>query len=94
MDYLEAQRRDDEERTKRLFVGFLSSALGVDQTYVGEDGFVGQRTGQGISVNPVTGHYSVEGQTTSSQGGFRVRQNGVSGTTLLLIAGLIYLAVN
>lgn len=56
----------DEERTKRLFVGFLSSALGVDQTYAGEDGYAASSTGTYTIANP-DGTYSVLGQPVSNQ---------------------------
>lgn len=63
----------DTERTKRAFVGFLSSALGVDQTYAYEDTNVGNLPGQYIIANP-DGTYSQLGRASSSQqamaGGF------------------------
>lgn len=93
MDALEAQRQADEERTKRLFVGFLSSALGVDQTYIGEDAMPGGRPGQYLSVNPVSGNYSVMGQSVSSQNGLRAGASGLSVGTLLLLAAVVYLVV-
>lgn len=56
----------DTERTKRAFVGFLSSALGVDQTYAYEDTNVGNLPGQYIIANP-DGTYSQLGRSNSSQ---------------------------
>lgn len=93
MDAIEQQRAADEERTKRLFVGFLSSALGVDQTMTGADAGVGQRTGQYVLVNPETGDYSVQGQSYSNRNGFQTATGGLSATTLLIIAGLVWLAL-
>lgn len=57
--------RADEDRTKRAFIGFLSSVLGVDQTMTSADGQVGSPTGQYVIANP-TGTYSVQGQPVSN----------------------------
>lgn len=77
----------DEDRTKRLFIGFLTSALGVDQTYIGADGQPASQTGQYTILNP-DGSYSVQGQSVSNQ-------NTVAGALglspgLLLLIGLAF----
>lgn len=59
----------DTLRTNRAFVGFLSSILGVDQTYSSDDAVVGNAPGQYIIANP-DGSYSAYGQSRSNlQGG-------------------------
>ncbi len=80
----------DEERTKRLFVGFLASVLGVDQTMNGADSVPAQRTGQYIVGNP-DGTYSVQGQSSSNLN----TQSTVAGfpVGLLLLAGLAYVVL-
>ncbi len=57
----------DEDRTKRLFVGFLSSVLGVDQTMNGVDAVptAGNSPGQYVIANP-DGTFSVQGQSVSN----------------------------
>jgi t-SNARE complex subunit (syntaxin) len=72
----------DEQRTKRMFVGFLSSALGIDQTYANEDGYVGNASGQYIIANP-DGTYSKVGQSVSNQ------NNGSAAAGLVLTPGLL-----
>lgn len=57
----------DEERTKRAFVGFLSSVLGVDQTMTSADGQVGNATGQYVIADNRNGNYSTLGQPVSNQ---------------------------
>jgi t-SNARE complex subunit (syntaxin) len=75
----------DTERTKRAFVGFLSSALGVDQTYAYEDSNVGNLPGQYIIANP-DGTYSQVGRAVSSQ---QASIAGITVTPALLILGAI-----
>jgi t-SNARE complex subunit (syntaxin) len=71
MDYISNSLTTDqvnqasEERTKRLFVGFLSSALGVDQTYATDDAYIQQGTNQFIIANP-DGTYSQVGRSVSN----------------------------
>ena len=77
----------DDERSKRMFVGFLSSILGVDQTMNGVDYYAANRADQYIIGNP-DGSYSVLGQPVSNQ------QRGTVGgipTGFLLLAGLALL---
>lgn len=76
----------DEARTKRAFIGFLSSALGVDQVMTSDDAFPVNTPGQYIIANP-DGTYSKVGQSVSnlnsaSVGGFTV-------TPGLLVMGLL-----
>lgn len=78
----------DEQRTKRLFVGFLSSALGVDQTYSGEDGQASSSTGTYTIANP-DGTYSVLGQPISNQNTPGVAAGIPPG--FLLLVGLVLL---
>lgn len=55
----------DEDRTKRLFIGFLTSALGYDQTMTGQDGTVAGPVNQYQIANP-DGSFSVQGRSTSN----------------------------
>lgn len=77
----------DTERTKRAFVGFLSSALGVDQTYAYEDAQVGNAPGQYLIANP-DGTYSQLGRSYSSQ-----NQSAVPAAGLVLTPGLLLLGL-
>lgn len=83
----------DEARTKRLFIGFLSSVLGVDQTMVSADGTPASNTGQYVYANP-NGTYSVQGQPVSNLNtGSASLPATVAGfpTGLVILAGLAYL---
>lgn len=86
---LDNQLRTDEERTKALFLGFLTGVLGNEQTLSGEDGRPVQQTGQFVSVNTQTGSVSIEGQPISNQKTFQA-VTGLSGTSLLILAALAY----
>lgn len=57
--------QQDELRTKRAFVSFLSSAFGLDQTYAGQDGYATNypRQYQSIGLNGAVG---VEGAPISN----------------------------
>lgn len=55
----------DEDRTKRLFIGFLTSALGYDQTMTGQDGTVASPVNQYQIANP-DGSFSVQGKSSSN----------------------------
>lgn len=80
----------DTERTKRAFVGFLSSALGVDQTYANEDQYVSNAPGQYIIANP-DGTYSQVGRSTSSQNqGSALGGLVLTPTLLILVAVAAY----
>lgn len=83
----------DEERTKRAFIGFLSSALGVDQSYTSEDAVPSNQTGQYTIANP-DGTVSVLGQPVSNaQRGISAPAGIVITPGLLLVIGLVlYLA--
>jgi len=76
-----------EERTKRLFVGFLSSALGVDQTYLNDDAYASSATNQFVIANP-DGSYSQVGRSVSNQQG--VAAAGISPLILLLGGFLLF----
>lgn len=80
-------QQSDEERTKRLFVGFLSSALGVDQTYSGSDQHIASAPDQYVIANP-DGSYSVVGRSRSNLQSPAVA-TGIS--PLLLLGGLFML---
>lgn len=81
----------DEQRTKRLFVGFLSGLLGVDQSYTGEDSAPASRTGTYQIANP-DGTYSVLGQPVSSQNQNPISTiTGISAEVLLLGAIALFL---
>lgn len=79
----------DEDRTKRLFIGFLSSVLGVDQTLNTADASptMGAAPGQYVIANP-DGTYSVQGQSVSNLN-IPATVAGVP-VGLLLLAGLAY----
>lgn len=79
----------DEDRTKRAFIGFLSSVLGVDQTLNSTDSMPtsGAAPGQYIIANP-DGTYSVQGQSVSNLN-IPATVAGVP-IGLLLLAGLAY----
>lgn len=79
----------DEARTKRLFIGFLSSVLGVDQTMTGEDGLPSSPTGVYTIANP-DGTYSVQGQSVSNQNTGAGAVAGISPGMLLLLVGLVF----
>lgn len=74
----------DEDRTKRAFVGFLSSALGLDQNYTSDDASpIGADRGY-VIANP-DGSYSAVGQSRSNL-------QGVSVAGLTITPGLLILA--
>lgn len=89
----EQVQQADEERTKRAFIGFLSSAVGLDQTYANDDPFVGQQTGQYVIANP-DGSYSVQGRSASNQQSITGAASGLVITPGLLVVGfLLFLAL-
>ena len=79
---------EDEQRTKRLFVGFLSSVLGVDQLRTTDDNNANGSTGQFMIANP-DGTYSALGRSVSNQQSTVASSLGVS-PGLLLLAGLAW----
>lgn len=81
----DATQRADEERTKRSFIGFLSSVLGVDQTYTNDDYLPANQTGQYIIANP-DGSYSQVGRSVSNLQPIQ----GVTGFTIT--PGMVLLA--
>lgn len=80
----------DEVRTKRLFIGFLSSVLGVDQTLNGQDGAPVRTTGQYLIANP-DGTYSVLGQSVSNQNTAAATAAGFPVPLLLLVGVFLFL---
>lgn len=88
MDYISNSLTTDqvnqasEERTKRLFVGFLSSALGVDQTYLNDDAYAANGVNQFVIANP-DGTYSQVGRSVSNQQGVAAA-GGISPIVLLI----------
>lgn len=82
----------DTDRVNRSFLGFLQSALGVDNTYSGDDTYMRQPAGQFLVMNPLDGSYSVMGSSQSN-----LQNNGMvagmSPLVLLLLAGGLYLAL-
>lgn len=88
-----AADKADEERTKREFIGFLSSVLGVDQSYTTDDGRVmSWQPGQYVIANP-DGTASQLGQPVSNVQ--RAAAPAASGVTispgLLLVLGVALL---
>lgn len=79
----------DEERTKRAFVGFLSSALGIDQNYAGEDSYIGSAPDQYVIANP-DGSFSVQGRARSSLQSPAAAAGLVIPPGLLLLGGLLF----
>lgn len=77
----------DEDRTKRLFVGFLTSALGVDQTYNGADQVIASAPDQYVIANP-NGSYSVLGR---SQSNLQSPAASVAGLSPLVLLGGLFL---
>jgi t-SNARE complex subunit (syntaxin) len=75
----------DQERTKRLFVGFLSSALGVDQNYTSEDAYISNAPGQFVIANP-DGTVSQVGRSVSNVQGLGAAGLTLSPMLLLLLA--------
>ena len=75
----------DEDRTKRAFIGFLGSYLGIDQTYTNADGSVNNAAGQFMIANP-DGSYSQVGQSRSNLNSVAV--NGFQITPQLILLGL------
>lgn len=83
-------RDNDEERTKRLFIGFLSSALGVDQITTDADSSpYGGSPGYTIA-NP-DGTYSALGQPVSNLNAMAAPAAGIPpGLLMLGLAVLVY----
>lgn len=76
----------DEARTKRAFIGFLSSALGVDQVMTTDDGWIANSPNQYVIANP-DGTYSRVGQSVSNLNSGGLSAGGFTLTPGLLIAG-------
>lgn len=84
----DAEAAQDEQRTKRLFVGMIASALGVDQNYSADDGQVYQRTGQYTIANS-DGGAAILGQSVSN--GNTVTQVAGIPVGWIVLAGLAFL---
>lgn len=82
----------DTDRVNRSFLGFMQSALGVDNTYSGDDVNMRQPVGQFLVMNPLDGSYSVVGSSQSSLQGNRTVA-GMSPMMLLLLAVGAYLVL-
>lgn len=85
-DIVQAQ---DEQRTKRAFISFLSTAFGVDQTMANADGYAVNQPRQYQTIGP-SGVVGVEGTSQNTA------QASVMGSPLVLIllgAGLVYLVL-
>lgn len=78
-----------EQRSKVLFLGFLSSVLGVDQNMVADDGLP-MNTADRYQIANGMGGVSVAGQPISNQQ-TPLAAAGVSPGMLLLFAGLVFL---
>lgn len=78
----------DQQRTVRSFISFLSGAFGVDQSMAGADGYTTNRPGQYLTVTPYG--QAVEGQPISN-----VQSGGVflSLPMLLLMGGAAFLVL-
>ena len=76
--------QQDDQRTKRAFIGFLSSALGMDQSYSGQDSQAVNvpRQYQTIGLNGAVG---VEGAAVSSA----QRQAVMLSPTVLILGALV-----
>ena len=88
---VDLQAQADEERTKRSFIGFLSSALGVDQNYATDDMYASNRVGQYRIANP-DGTVSALGRSSSNvqSTGLMVGGTLFPASTLMVLAALDY----
>jgi hypothetical protein len=90
MEFYTPATTQDEQRTGRLFLSAIGSAMGInDQSYAGQDGYVVNypRQYQAIGINGAIG---VEGAPISNaQGGLR----NMSPLVLLAGAFVVYLAL-
>lgn len=87
MDQVTAAQVQDQQRTGRLFLAAIGSAMGInDQSYLGQDGYAVNYPGQYQSIG-TGGAVGIEGRPVSN-----VQGPQLSGGTLLLLGGLFYLA--
>lgn len=87
MDQVTAAQVQDQQRTGRLFLAAIGSAMGLyDQNYQGEDGYAVNYPGQYQAIG-INGAVGVEGRPVSNAQGTRL-----SVGTVLLLGGLFYLA--
>lgn len=75
----------DQQRTGRAFISFLSTAMGVDQSYAGQDGYAVNYPRQYQTIGP-NGLVGVEG-TARSNG--QVSALMASPLVLLAVGGLV-----
>lgn len=89
MDEAYLANQQDQQRTGRLFLAAIGSAMGInDQSYLGQDGYAVNYPGQYQTIG-MNGAIGVEGRPVSNvQGGIRNMSTG----TLLILGGLFYLA--
>lgn len=87
----EQARQADIERTKRAFVGLVGAALGVEQSYSQDDGYIVPSTGQYVIANP-DGTYSQQG-TSNSNLNSGLGAGFVLTPGLLLIGALLFFAL-
>lgn len=73
----------ERERTKRMFIATLGSALGVEQSFAETDAVPINRPGQ-YSVYGGTYGYATEGQAQS-----QAQSSGLMPWVLLLVGGLV-----
>lgn len=64
-DYASLVAQQDDLRTQRAFVSFLSTAFGLDQTYAGQDGYAANYPRQYQSIG-IGGAVGVEGAPISN----------------------------
>lgn len=72
-----------KERTKRAFLDFMASAMGVEQNYTTDDSFVD---------SPPYGYYSINPDTGAAAPYFGTTANGVKGFVITpehLLIGII-----
>ena len=86
-------QQNDATVTNRLFAGFLNSIVGADNSYVGEDGFVSNPTGQFMITNP-DGSVSVVGQARSNLQGTNLATGSPPLLMLVGLGVLVYLLLN
>lgn len=89
MDEAYLANQQDQQRTGRLFLAAIGSAMGInDQSYLGQDGYAVNYPGQYQTIG-MNGAIGVEGRPVSNV----QRSNTVAGVPvgLLLVVGLFFL---
>ena len=86
MDETYIAQQQDQQRTGRLFLAAIGSAMGInDQSYLGQDGYAVNYPGQYQAIG-MNGAIGVEGRPVSN-----VQTGSLSTGTLLVLGGLFYL---